>query len=887
MPDKEEIDLDFDDTPDPGAVLPRFLATLGKSMRPRYTDWRHTTGKKRGQSLYSHILDLVTFAARLAPVLGLSADEMALTYVALVVHDLNKLGEYSAGEEGKILKYVDAATPEHIATELEAIGAEAFLPGWRVWLDDIVWLAHGHQVAATGSARMFDQRAIDRTATGGGRLRILRALIQAADVADNAHAGDPFTPQAAHLRDRILDHVNTTLTYAGREPQYRFAGHRLAELRGIFTNVLHNTIVAELRERFGAEGCIDALYFPDGIDYLIDRRIAPAWDDALIRAIAARAWRRIAEIQAEELAQFIKARPIGIVVDDAALASGASEEDLFTTILLTVERKRYRADWREERERLIRQDWEKAGTEDALAMARPLIATILEAPILLPADDDGLRRGEFVGAYRKFLEDHRAAELKQHQDDSWRRVYRLFDLPAERWPIFDRIDAFRRSYALARDLPLLSLEAMRERVLADLERLARPPGAPAVVTAAAGAAVAEDAGQAILEAQPDVASVTNDVTPSAATTSRQGASELSAGAIAIADYLRRHLQFWNSAEISTATLPNFADTLRRYAARKPYQTCGTCGSPLEAEEWMAAQVPPNINVQFFSNRLEGGAGEPKRNVCAICRTQYILEKLAWRGHRDKQGSEQVTYYLHLFPFAFFTAPLLEAWWQGVARLRDSDHQAFFLDTRKYYRDLFTSVATPLAGRRTATNGMGLPRSMLTETFSATPVVPIVAPGENDGMRFMLALEHAVALARWFECRILMTRSPVPPLNLAHVQEDEVPVVLFIEGVPRNLAWLIPTPTLNPAEMERLTKKLAGLHQLARQLDPGGKEGADAIPHDLAVAAVDDPLALYYTADRLIERKVAARKARGGVPPEMQALTLSREVAGKLDKLMRL
>src|SRR5258708_23726411 len=44
----------------------------------------------------------------------------------------------------------------------------------------------------------------------------------------------------------------------------------------------------------------------------------------------------------------------------------------------------------------------------------------------------------------------------------------------------------------------------------------------------------------------------------------------------------------------------------------PYTTLFR-SSPLPAEEWMAGQVPGNIGVQSFSNRLEGGSKyEPKR-----------------------------------------------------------------------------------------------------------------------------------------------------------------------------------------------------------------------------------------------------------------------------------
>ena len=133
----------------------------------------------------------------------------------------------------------------------------------------------------------------------------------------------------------------------------------------------------------------------------------------------------------------------------------------------------------------------------------------------------------------------------------------------------------------------------------------------------------------------------------------------------------------------TRTLPrpvmlaDFGESLRLYAAIRQYEQCCYCGTGLKASEWMAAQAPKSIGVQVFSNRLEAGSSrDPKRNVCAVCRAQYILEKLAWRSHGDKYGAEQVTFYLHLFPYAFFTQPLLRAWWVSINRLRDSDHYAF-------------------------------------------------------------------------------------------------------------------------------------------------------------------------------------------------------------------
>lgn len=299
---------------------------------------------------------------------------------------------------------------------------------------------------------------------------------------------------------------------------------------------------------------------------------------------------------------------------------------------------------------------------------------------------------------------------------------------------------------------------------------------------------------------------------------------------------------------------------------------------------MSAQVPASIGVQSFSNRLEGGSNrDPKRNVCDTCRAQFILEKLAWRSHRDKRGDEQLTFYLHLFPYAFFTQPELHAWWLSIEHLRDSDHTAFLIDTKTYFRKLESSQGeVDIQGYRTSVNGLGLPT--LSETMSNTPILPIVAPGENYGLQFLLALEKAVVLTRWFECRAILSRSPVPPLNLSHEQVDGKPTVLMVEGMPRNMSWLLPTTSLDPVGVETLCERLSLLHQVAEKLYYKGGD-FDAVPHDFAVAAADDPLALYYEADRLIEKKITHEKGKVASSAEQQAIYLSRQIAPMLKKLV--
>lgn len=180
---------------------------------------------------------------------------------------------------------------------------------------------------------------------------------------------------------------------------------------------------------------------------------------------------------------------------------------------------------------------------------------------------------------------------------------------------------------------------------------------------------------------------------------------------------------------------------------------------------------------------------------------------------------------------------------------------------------------------------------MSDTISNTPVLSIVAPGANYGLQFLLALEKAVVLVRWFECRAILSRSPVPPLNLAHEKIDgKQPIVLMVEGMPRNMSWLVPQTSLTRNNFETLLNKLSLLYQLSEKLyylDPKSKDKTDHVPHDFATAAADDPMALYFEADRFIEKKVAAEKSNTSGAPELHAIQLSKVVAPILDDLVRL
>src|SRR6266487_5749157 len=459
---------DSEQDSDAAIVFADYLRDIANKQLRRYKTIIQY-GAKQGQSYYSHVMDLVTLVEKLRPAIRLDEREMRCILLALTIHDLNKLPEYGKRADGKYVNYNDAATPEKIRAELEQLQAEEFFPEWRDYLQDIVLLAHSHQEAATGSTLTLDQRVFDTCKLRPARLKgVLNHLMKAVDTADNSHSGDHCDPHEVHLRDKLLQHINAAMP----ERQYRFSGHRLAELRGLFTNVLHNEVVTYFLERHGEGACIDLQYYTEGVNYLLDKEIALEWTPDTMREVAARIESRLAAIQLEDLAQFIKARPSGIVVDEAAIASGATIAKIFNVILNTVHRKQYKPEWREERNTFARNDLQEAHTNTKYsAELKEKVVELLQLADLVPAEEGALKRGEFASAYRKFLEDHRASALKALKIDAWTRVYRLFSLPEANDQIYRLIDPYRRGYFIARDMPDINLDEMEEAALADIAQL--------------------------------------------------------------------------------------------------------------------------------------------------------------------------------------------------------------------------------------------------------------------------------------------------------------------------------------------------------------------------------------------------------------------------------
>jgi len=850
---------------DRSEVLQEYIEQIANRKLLYYKGIIHYGGKA-GESLWAHVMSLVTTVEQVRDLFNLDAKEYSCLLLAITIHDINKLDPYGKLPNGKTRSYANAATIEHIKQELESLEARDFFPEWQNYLYDITYLAHGHEVMSQ-QGDQSNQNYIKQCQLDGDRLEgPLCHLMKFADAADNSHSGNYATHVEKHIRDKLVQHLNAALNAHVHPRRFRFIGHRLAELRGIETNIMHNQIVSFLQERYGEKACIDLLYHPTGVDYLLDKNIQFHWSSQDLRILAHRISQRFAELQSNQLAQFIKAKPSGISVDDAAMQSGAPLSSIFMHMRNIAERKQYKLEWREQRNTFARQDLESYLTEQSGdTNLQERVGMWLRETSVVPGNEEALKRGELLMAYRNFLKDHREEQLKAIKQDAWDRVARLYQIPAEHDAIYNLIDPYRRGYCMARDLPVRSLDAMTEDALADLAQLEMQ-----------ASQVVRKGKKGQVEASPDTE------------VEGEGSSAQAFDDAYLVEYLERNLNLWDSVATVPAQSVDFSASLRRYADSKRLHTqCCYCGSTLQAGEWMAIQVPPNIGVQSFSNRLEAGTSrEPKRNVCDVCRIQFILEKLAWRSHRDKQGSEQVTFYLHCFPYSFFTQPLLLAWWLSIDRLRREDHTALFLDTRSYFKD-WEKTYTKFQGKVQYTyrglEGVSIPA--FSEALSNTPILPLIigkSSGKSYGHKFLVALEKAVLLSLWFDCRLILSRLPTPLLNLEREYIDNEPVALLVENTPQVMSWLLPANTLTRPMVNRLCQKLQGLHQIAEKLTTNGDEFYSLI-YDLIAAASTDPLKLYHETDRYIERFVAQKKGKN---PDHQAINLSQAIAPLIETLLR-
>jgi CRISPR-associated protein Csc3 len=766
-------------------------------------------GGKAGETLYTHLLNGIFVLDQLRRLLGLGAVETRVLFAAFTLHDINKFPEHEATRS-----YRRVATPEHIIESISRLKLDQFFPGYDRYIADMRALIQLHPGHNAVGIDFYDLTRAPRFGLRPERLRDLADLIQAADAIDLSHTLDEARHKATFLHK--LNSVSSV--------QYSFVTHQVAEQRGSLTNIVHNAAMAELQSRFGL---VPLLLYPEGVAYLCRRGHEPACDDAVRAAIAKRAAGTVATMTSAGFQSFIRPINMGITVDRKCLELGLPFATIFATIAAIVQRRPYKPE-------KLQQLAADAATRTRRALAKrplspdaPLAAAVegLLARGLVPQSGERVRLGELVRSYYIFLLEHLAEVVA----DAWPHLYRLLDLPADRVPLYDLLDArMDRAYAIAADLTL-SEQELYTRIVAD--------------------------GEALL----------------AAVTRPDPREPL------LAAYLSIVLSFGGQP----ARPGDFTTALPQYVRQRQRQ-CVQCSLPLPTEPWMAADVRGDIKVQSFSNRLPGAPSEPKKRVCGVCQLQYLVEKLNYREVREEQPL-----YLHLFPYSFLAAPFAAALRRTVERIRELDALGGAMRLREAERAFATVAAggdqrviftTRTKEDKPQPYGLYLPR--YSDTLAGMLTFPVNPPGANDGERFLFVLQHALLIWRVLGTKVLVSTAATPPLDaraFGDLYLDLTPLDARGLVTANDYHWFAPGGN-EPGGLQQLWKRLGMLYAIKAQVSTRTDDPLPALVRALA----DHPLTIFYVAEKLAEERARAERGDRGaagwilsrVAPALRELALS-------------
>lgn len=579
--------------------------------------------------------------------------------------------------------------------------------------------------------------------------------------------------------------------------QYAFFSHQIDESRGALTNIFHNAISDHLLEFYQL---VPLLLYPNGIVYLLPRGSEPHISATDITQIAARAAGEVARMTGASFTDFIEVRPLGIKVDAKCLELGRPFDDILKAIYAITQRRSFKHSElaQKARERTI-------ASFAKIALRYPEAAPQVEALLSnepIAQSDEWLRLGELIRSYYIFLDSH----FNKNVPDAWKHIYDLLGISSEHQQVLAFFDArMDRAYVLVRDMAL-DEETIYNHILEDGRKLL------------------------------------------ATRTSTDARTTI------FAEYLARHAHF------GMQVLPNvFNTSLRQYVSNQ-HKQCVQCSEPLATTPWMSADVRSDIAVQTFSNRLRGGPGEPKKQVCGICQTQYLVERLSYLEIRGEH-----TVYLHLFPYAYQTRPFVLGLRRVMQNLQRSDLRALWLDgdrAMRRYAEAQQITAPMLTHSRQGkphVYGVYLP-SHADVLIGNLLILPLNPAGETDTERFLFALEYALILQRYFGCRVVLSASPVVPFDQSSLGDLNVDMApLSCRGlVDRNVYRQFEEHSAKHGQLPQLWRQLTALYIIKRRVSTGQD---DPLP-DLVEALAFHPLGIFYTTEKLLERRVRDdRKAR--------------------------
>ena len=232
-------------------VVPQMLEEYTLQPAKGSTGW----ADKYDQSMLAHILNGIFPTLTIVRTAGqpLSELEERLYLIAYSFHDLDKLVGI------RNLSVSDAEKSEQFYAYLDEwvskLHFDQFCPDYEEYRGDIAYLIFNTQkkYGADLNLQNFDLRLLGR------RRQYLRLMCTASDLIAYLLKNPSGVREQANVRES-LTHLS--------DGKLEFAYHKLAENRGMITNVINNALLRILRDRLGWK---PFLFFPTGVTYLRDR----------------------------------------------------------------------------------------------------------------------------------------------------------------------------------------------------------------------------------------------------------------------------------------------------------------------------------------------------------------------------------------------------------------------------------------------------------------------------------------------------------------------------------------------------------------------------------------------------------------------------------------
>ncbi len=727
---------------------------------------------------------------------GLVALDDEETRVLFTAFTLHDINKFF--EEGQGKNFGDLATPANAERFIGEFRLSEFFPGYVHYLEDIVELVRAHSGHYNYDVVRLDLTRAHLFGLPLDRLKVLIHLIRAVDILDLSHTLDDLC-HSPDERPSPKEDFLSQLNRACEDTQYEFFTHRLTEHRGLLTNIIHNSISEELQERCQA---LPLLLYPEGIAYLVKRGSRVVIDDAALTSMAGRIASAIQAMTKQRFDDFINPRrPLGITIDAKVLDLGVPFRMLMEATRSIIEQRNPKPD------ELIKKIRARAKKQLIhIASTDPLHAgfsSLLASPALVPNSPEKLRAAEAIRTYYIFLHDHFSKVIA----DTWSHLYSLFHIPESQKSYYDLFaERTDRAFVVINDIALSSDEIW-ERIITD--------------------------GAALLgQRQNDDPRIALFV-----------------------EYMQYAAQFGSPAQEAR---PDFQRYLKQYTTNQHHQ-CVQCSAWFPTAPWMASDVRSEIKVQTFSNRLAGGPGEPKKYICALCRIQFLVEKLAFQKVRGEH-----IFYLHLYPYSFLPAAFIEGVRANVRRDLEVDRtaQAFFLRPEDYIKqddpEKELQFLTQTKAGKPHVNGLYLPA--YSETIGNLIIEPINPPGDNDTERFLYVLQLAMLLQRHRGLKALVSQSPVPPLSKEEIGD------LYLDLQPLSLQGLTEDVNFSayrgegnrPGNLPALWERMQAILTLREHLFSMKDKRNPLV--ELARALTTHPLEVFFVAERLLDNRLSEQRA---------------------------